>query len=254
MILLCALGLAIVLGLLRGGKLVQLASLPFHWPAVPLIAFALQLLVIYLPKPPGPEIAWPLVLLGISALALLATVYVNRRLPGMAVLGLGLLLNLAVMLANGGYMPITPQAVERIGHTSRMVTGATGTRMASSKDVMLAAEETRLYFLSDILVLARPFPIPSAFSLGDVAVALGAFILVQHALTPGDRTARRHLGDRNPLSEVEAKLRPELCPGPPCRSEASGEASLRPQREATGGLPPPPGATSPGNGAERYGQ
>jgi hypothetical protein len=55
-------------------------------------------------------------------------------------------------------------------------------RLYSSKNIILPAEQTRLQFLSDIFLLARPFPVPSVFSLGDVAVAAGVWALIQSAM------------------------------------------------------------------------
>lgn len=183
MILLLALGLSFAIALLRGGRPARLLNLPLRVPGCALLAFALQTLVIYLPVPRSPLLWWlQTALLVLSYLLLLAFLWRNRRLPGMALIAVGLLCNLTAILANGGYMPITPEAVERIGHSGHIVAGAGGLRVAFSKDIVLPREQTRLWFLGDLLILPPPFPLPSAFSPGDVGVALGAFILLQHAL------------------------------------------------------------------------
>jgi hypothetical protein len=109
-------------------------------------------------------------------------VWGNRHLAGVRWIGLGLLLNLGVMVANGGWMPVRPEAIVRVGHTSLAPSLASGTRVYSSKNIVLPLEETRLWFLSDVFVLARPFPVPSVFSIGDVFVALGVFFLIQAAM------------------------------------------------------------------------
>lgn len=185
MILLVALGLSFAVALLRGGRIGRLLTLPLRGPGWAIVAFALQTLVIYLPVK-SPVLWWLCAaLLVVSYLLLLAFLWTNRRLPGMALIGLGMLCNLAVILANGGYMPISPEAVERIGHSGRLVEGAGGLRVAFSKDIVLPREQTRLWFLGDLFLLPPPFPLPSAFSPGDVGVALGAFVLVQYALCGG---------------------------------------------------------------------
>jgi hypothetical protein len=182
MILLFALVVAFVVGLLRGGKLLGLASLPLRWPAVPLLAFAAQAVVMFLPGRRG-EGLWSLHagLLVISYLALLLTVWVNRRIAGMGLLGLGLILNLAVMLTNGGYMPVTPEMMPRIGY-DHLGGAQAGERLVGSKSVILPREQTRLWILSDIFAFSFPFPLCGAFSMGDVLIAVGAFRIVQSAL------------------------------------------------------------------------
>jgi len=196
MILLLVLAISIVIAIVRGGKLSRLASLPLRWPALPLLAFALQIVVIYFPSSGGQGLSslHTAMLVG-SYLILLLAIWMNRRLPGMAFIALGLLLNLAVMLANGGYMPITPDTVQRIGHGDHVVVTGTTARVGHSKDVVLPKEQTHLWFLSDVFPLPPPFPLPSAFSLGDVFTAVGGFLIVQRALLgPASPRARSQPG------------------------------------------------------------
>ncbi len=183
MILLLVLGISILVGLVRGGRLSNLAALPLRWPAVPVLALAAQSLVILFPQSRGQGLlSLHSLLLMLSYLALLVTIWVNRGIPGMVLLCLGLLLNLTVMLLNGGYMPITPDAVKRIGATGYTVENGTGARVGYSKDVVLPREGTHLWLFSDIFVIPPPFPIPTAFSLGDVLASAGMFLLLQYAL------------------------------------------------------------------------
>ena len=86
------------------------------------------------------------------------------------------------MVANGGFMPITPEAVARIEHQNLIVHLGGVERMSGSKGIVLPREETALWVLSDIFIIPPPFPVPSAFSLGDVLVAVGAFMLLQKAM------------------------------------------------------------------------
>ena len=50
-----------------------------------------------------------------SQAALLTIALRNVRVPGAAVAGLGIAMNLAVMLANGGLMPIAPETLAASG-------------------------------------------------------------------------------------------------------------------------------------------
>jgi len=183
MILLAALLVAFAVGLLSGGKLSRLAALPLRLPWLALLGFGLQIYLLYWPSAFAPALLSPhTAILVCSYLLLLIFVWINRRLTGMIIVGLGLLMNLTVMLANGGYMPITPAAVTQVGHEYELQTMEPGARLRNTKDVLLPREQTNLWFLSDIFVAAPPFPIPSVFSPGDVVIALGASILVIAAM------------------------------------------------------------------------
>jgi hypothetical protein len=52
----------------------------------------------------------------------------------------------------------------------------------ASKGIVLPREEANLWFLGDVFVVPRPFPLPSIFSPGDVLIAAGAFVLLQKAM------------------------------------------------------------------------
>jgi len=179
MILLLALLAAVLIGLFSGGKLGRLAGLPLRLAWLALLGFGMQVYMIYWPSATAPALfSLHTALLVASYLILLAFVWINRRLMGMPFVGLGLLMNLTVMLANGGYMPITQDAVVRVGHEYELQSFEPGSRLRNTKDVLLPREQTNLWFLSDIFAVPRPFPIPSVFSPGDAVLALGASILI----------------------------------------------------------------------------
>ena len=92
----------------------------------------------------------------------------------------GLLLNLAVIAVNGGFMPISPQSAERLVGKEFVSELAPGTRFGQ-KDILLPTHVTRFEFLADRFLSPSNFPYQVAFSLGDVFIAFGAFwILAYH--------------------------------------------------------------------------
>ncbi len=183
MILAVAVLCAVAVGLATGGSLRQLALLPLQWGWIALAAFFFQLYIIYFPEPLGQGLASPrAILLMSSYILLLVVMWRNRALPGIWLMGAGLCANLLAMLLNGGYMPISPEALEQVGRPRSVMTGDMGARVRATKDIVLPREATVAWWLTDIFVLPPPFPIPSVFSLGDVAIAIGAFWLVQSAM------------------------------------------------------------------------
>lgn len=192
MILLLALAAALVLAYLWGGRLSRLAGLPLRAAGLVLAAFGIQVAIVYL----TPIVELPTVLrvglYTISYLLLAVFVVWNRHMPGIWIMGIGLLANAAVILVNGGHMPMTYEALVATGKSHLVVGPEPGTYLAGSKDILLPLADTRLWFLSDIFVIPPPFPIPSVFSIGDAIIALGLLRFVPWAL--GTQTDSRLTG------------------------------------------------------------
>jgi hypothetical protein len=175
--------LAILVGLVAGMVRARVKGQQFSSPDlksawVLLLAVTPQLFTFHLPEisesAPDNIAAGILV---ISQMLLLIFVWVNRHLPGFWILGLGLGLNLLVISLNGGLMPISPETVQQITPGATIDPTSYGTRLGTSKDILLPVAETSLWWLSDCLVLPSWIPYRVAFSLGDVFIAVGAFWL-----------------------------------------------------------------------------
>jgi hypothetical protein len=113
-------------------------------------------------------------------------VWRNRRLAGMGVTLIGVTLNLIAIVANGGYMPIPPEALARIGAGDAAYLMPTGSIVLGSKDILLPPSEARFWMLGDILVIPEPLPRPTAMSVGDVILAIGVFWFVLRTTQPSE--------------------------------------------------------------------
>lgn len=113
----------------------------------------------------------------------------NWRYLGARLLLVGFLLNFVVVLANGGFMPISQEAVARLHPGTTTADWPAGTLRQGSKDIVLPADEIRLRFLSDAIVVPPPFPLPTAFSAGDLVILAGFAVLFWQALMPSSNDA-----------------------------------------------------------------
>lgn len=146
-----------------------------------------QLLAFYFPATRiwMPDLLAPVILVW-SQLVLLGFVLLNSRRPGMPFLGLGLAMNLVVILANGGMMPLTPQTASRL---SSITEWAAGARFGPGKSVVTSTHTTTFGMLSDRIMLPDWFPYQAAYSLGDIFIVVGALVLLW-AITHGKPVQR----------------------------------------------------------------
>ena len=171
----------VLVGLLRGGRIEYLARLPIRLAWLAGLAWLIQVGLFVSPLAAALDaLAAPIHLATIVLLA--AVILANRDLPGVAVLGLGLVLNACVYAANGGFMPVTESALLASGNVSAIEVMASGARYQKT---ILARPDTPLWFLGDILPLAL---VGKVYSVGDVVAALGLFALIS-----GGMRARRAL-------------------------------------------------------------
>jgi hypothetical protein len=171
------------IGLIRGGRLDNLAQLSIRWPGLVLIALGLQILVVYGPgKSDARSFGFSALLLLGSYALLFVVVLANRHLPGMVVLGLGAALNFLVILVNGGWMPVTAEHLAAAGFVSSPAAVTPGERVLFSKDVVLDSQAINLPWLSDVFLIPNVGLFSAVFSVGDALMMLGLFVLVQFGM------------------------------------------------------------------------
>lgn len=179
MILVLPILLGVGIGWLRRGSLRDLADLPIRFAWVPLLAVLLQAaFVVYSRGDPPMPLALRSALLVVTYCSLIAFLALNHRLPGTWLLLIGASLNALVMFVNGGYMPVTQEALIRSGHEDHVVARGGSLFVRGSKDIVLEAEVTRLGFLSDVIGIPEAWPFSATFSVGDVFIGFGAGALI----------------------------------------------------------------------------
>ncbi len=160
---------------LTGGDLRRLADVRIRGLAIPLVALALQV-VITVVVPGGSAAAHRA--LHIATYGMIGLfLWVNRRLPGIAVLALGTALNALAITVNLGVMPASRSA-ERIA----------GLHLRPGFDNSAPLAHAHLAWLGDII--PWPGPLHNVLSIGDVLIFAGVVLLLHRCCArPGAAAA-----------------------------------------------------------------
>jgi hypothetical protein len=158
-------------------RLGRLASLELRGGWLAALALLVQAAGIALPQ-------LRLALLLISAALLVRFCWLNRGLVGIGLASCGIALNMAVMAANGGAMPIPPESLARLEMQLTV-----GSDLPLQKSRVLADEEAVLAGLGDRLHLPGALGDRVAWSIGDVLLIAGIARLLAATLGGPSRHA-----------------------------------------------------------------
>lgn len=178
MLLLGALVFSLIIGELSGGRLTAMNQ-RWRLPLLPCLALAMQI-VAFLPDEGASTAAqtFAALLHVLSYLLNLTFVWINRKIPWLWLVGLGLAGNAVAILANGGFMPVSPQAL--VGPP-----GGDSAATAPFNNSVVMGPGTRLTFLGDVFRTPDWLVVKRAFSIGDVLIAGGTFAAVQRLMRGG---------------------------------------------------------------------
>ncbi len=165
MLLLYAIPIGLLLGLAVGGRLGSLAAVRIRWWPLALAGLAFQVLLFSPPIASRIGGLGPALYVG-STLVVLAALLANLGQPGFRLILAGALLNLLVIVANGGQMPAAPEALLALHGVAALPTDG-------FSNSIVAGAGTALWFLGDVFYLPRPIPLANVFSIGDVLIAVG---------------------------------------------------------------------------------
>jgi hypothetical protein len=163
---------------LAGGRLAELSALRFRASGLLVGAILAQVLIVTV-FPHGSATLHNTVHVG-SYVVVARFVVVNRRIPWVWLVALGGALNFTAIVANGGVMPATPNALENAGFALDPAGFANST----------VVSHPHLQFLGDVFWIPSSFPISNVFSIGDVLILLGA-LLAMHCICRSRLALRR---------------------------------------------------------------
>ena len=165
---------ALVIAVLIGGDVRRLSQLRIRHIELLLTAFAAKVAVALLGTSHSQiavTAARPLNVIG--AVLLLAVVWFNRRIPGAILFGTGLTLNLVVILAFGGRMPVL------LPRDADPNSAALALLRAGLDPLHVALEHAQgLWFLGDVFAIPGIGGHSSLVSIGDLLMAAGVAWLI----------------------------------------------------------------------------
>jgi hypothetical protein len=172
MFLLPSILLGVLFALILGGRLSRLLEIEFRLSWTVFASLGVQSLLFFHVVAQPLETPAHLVSYGL----LFVFAFANARNLALLPLSLGMALNSAAIVANGGQMPVDPRAWH-----------AAGLDAGSSSNVRLGADH--IGFLGDIFALPKSFPLTNVFSIGDILIGIGMVALIV-AVTTGDGSER----------------------------------------------------------------
>ncbi|NLM42657.1 MAG: DUF5317 domain-containing protein [Clostridiales bacterium] len=178
-----SLGTSLLVGKVRGGKFSNISSGEIRGWYFIISSFIVEFSAVYLASK-GVKIVTD----GISFIHLLSYIllfiglFMNFDKYPFWIITAGVFLNFLVIMANGGQMPISIEALESLGLLDNAAAIANGRIITHTPLV----DSTKLKFLSDILAMPKFYPRPKVYSIGDVLMAIGVFIYMQHLMLGKD--------------------------------------------------------------------
>jgi hypothetical protein len=160
----------LLLGFLTGGSAARLGALRLSWAPLIVLGMAVQLALFSSPLGNAIGDAAPVVYV-LSNLIVLAAVAANLAVPGLVLVLVGGTSNLLAIVANGGYMPVSPGALEAMGRLPKDGYSNSAPRV----DVILGP-------LTDVFTMPTWVPMANVFSVGDVLIGAGVAIAVVAAM------------------------------------------------------------------------
>jgi uncharacterized protein DUF5317 len=176
---LIAVPIGVVLGFLIGGRLERLSQIRFEWAWLAVVGLVIQVLLFSTRFGASLGNGVGEAIYVASTGMVLVAVWRNLAVPGLALVALGAIANLIAIVANGGVMPTTVEALTAAGLS---------VEDGFSNSAVLA--DPALAPLTDIFAIPAGLPFSNVFSIGDVLIALGIVLTIAIGMRRGDpRTA-----------------------------------------------------------------
>jgi hypothetical protein len=175
---LVAVPIGVIVGYLIGGRLERLQQIRFEWGWLAVAGLGVQILLFSTSLADGLSPGVGEAIYVASTGAVLVAVWRNLAVPGLSLVAVGAISNLAAIVANVGVMPTTREA---------LATAGLETDDAFSNSAVLA--DPALAPLTDVFAIPAGLPLANVFSIGDVLIALGIVATIAIGMRRGDPEA-----------------------------------------------------------------
>lgn len=179
MFILYSLIIGLSLGLILGGRPLAVGELRIRWGLLILVGLAVQVVLFSDAVAARVGDLGPALYVGSTLLVGVAIVR-NVAIPGIPLVLLGAISNMAAILANGGFMPAAPGALAALGKSAPTI-------YSNSAIVSRPVLEP----LTDLFALPSGLPFANVFSVGDVLIGIGVVVVVSTTMR---RSPRRSPG------------------------------------------------------------
>ncbi len=173
--------LSLLIGKFRGGKIRNLEWLNIKGWYLFVISFILEMISLLIVSRSNGKLSGIIenkffYIHIIVYLFLILGLSMNIREKGLLITLLGSILNFIPLLGNEGRMPVSIKGLKSSSLYEQLTLLEEGKILTHT----LSHKGTKLYYLSDIIPISRPYPFPKIISIGDLIIAIGLFVLIQH--------------------------------------------------------------------------
>lgn len=167
--------LGLLIGYVRGGRMLNIGNMHIRGWLLVIIAFVLQIVPIFLGVVPiignyGHVISFSAMIL------MLLVVCINLDKKGFWLIALGAVMNILAMSFNGLLMPVSLESMNYIGLTDVVEAVKTG-QVVNYMSIQEVAHWSQ--YLGKTLSLPKMYPLAKVISIGDLIMSLGVFWFTQ---------------------------------------------------------------------------
>ncbi|MGO1579985.1 MAG: DUF5317 domain-containing protein [Peptoniphilaceae bacterium] len=105
-----------------------------------------------------------------SLLIMSLALFLNYKNLGIVFIALGMFLNTIPIILNGK-MPVSLKALEKIDNKKILEIIKSGNSLSHG-----IFSKAKAYFLSDIIAITKPYPMPKVISIGDIIISVGIIL------------------------------------------------------------------------------
>lgn len=174
---------SIIIGKIRGGKIVKIGKIHIKGWYLFVIAFLIQAISTLSYKKDFRTISVIVeeyfVYINIGAYILMIIgILLNINQVSMRYIFIGTLLNCVAVFLNGGKMPVFSKCLKYVSLDNHIKVLEEGKILTHT----LMSNETKFKLFADVIPIPKPYPFPKVISVGDILISIGIFLLIQRAM------------------------------------------------------------------------